>query len=715
MPLTNRINFGFNRKKLPMIFQGEVSECGLACIAMIAGYYGNRQELLALRNQFPISQRGAKLSMLLSIAQQLHLTTRTLRLETHELNQLKLPCMLHWDFKHFVVLKAIKKNHLIIHDPELGVRKIPMKDVEKSFTGVAVELWPNEHFNPHVVQEKISLRKVIGPISGVKTSFMLVLAMGLLLEVFSLLMPFLTQWTIDQVIPAADYNLLSLLVAGFLIVLVTRHLISIARDWSMLFITTSLSVQWRSNVFNHLMHIPTSYFSRRHLGDVVSRFGAVDAIQATLTSAFFVALLDGAVTIFTLTVMFIYSVKLTLIAIASIVIYSLLRALYFMPLRNAAEEQIIHGAKQQSHFIESIRGIKTIRLFQQQSERAASWVSYMVNQVNAGVRVQKLQLIYRQSISFLSGLESIIVIGLGAGLVIEGHLTVGAFMAFSSFKAQFSGRISNLIDKFFELKMLRIQTERLADIVLTEREKVLPQIVDQNGDCRFALRVDNVSWRYSELEPWILKKLSFEVQAGDFVAITGTSGCGKSTLMELLCGNYSTSEGGIWYTDQEEHAYEPGQIKNHIATVLQDDVLLSGTIMDNITFFSSQPDEELAVQCARLAAIYLDIQAMPMQFNTLVGDMGTTLSGGQKQRILLARALYKKPQVLLLDEATSHLDIATEYQVNQMLAQLPLTRIIIAHRPHTLAMAQRILVMKEGEIAQILTPQELLQNLEEGA
>ncbi|MGU3415041.1 peptidase domain-containing ABC transporter [Enterobacteriaceae bacterium C34A] len=715
MPLTKRINFGLNRKTLPMIFQGEVSECGLACIAMIASYYGNRQELLTLRNQFPISQRGAKLSMLLSIAQQLHLTTRTLRLETDELNQLRLPCMLHWDFKHFVVLKAVKKNHLVIHDPELGARKIPMKEVDKSFTGVAVELWPNEHFNPHVPQEKISLRQVIGPVSGIKTSLMLVLLMGLLLEVFSLLMPFLTQWTIDQVIPAADYNLLSLLIAGFTIVMITRHLISIARDWSMLFITTSLSVQWRSNVFNHLMHIPASYFSRRHLGDVVSRFGAVDAIQATLTSAFFVALLDGAVTIFTLTVMFIYSVKLTFIAIASILIYSILRALYFTPLRNAAEEQIIHGAKQQSHFIESIRGIKTIRLFQQQSERAAGWISYMVNQVNAGVRVQKLQLIYRQSISFLSGLESIIVIGLGAGLVIEGQLTVGAFMAFSSFKSQFSSRISNLIDKFFELKMLRIQTERLADIVLTEREKLLPQLVDPQSDRRFALRVENVSWRYSDLEPKILQNLSFEVQAGDFVAITGTSGCGKSTLLELLCGNHSTAEGSVVYIDQEGHAWEPAQIKNQIATVLQDDVLLSGTILDNITFFASQPDEEFAVKCAQMAAIYHDIQAMPMQFNTLVGDMGTTLSGGQKQRILLARALYKKPQVLLLDEATSHLDLVTEQQVNQMLAALNLTRIVIAHRPHTLAMAQRILVMKEGEIAQVLTPHQLLQGVEEEA
>jgi len=411
--------------------------------------------------------------------------------------------------------------------------------------------------------------------------------------------------------------------------------------------------------------------------------------------------------------MFIYSIKLSFIAIASILLYSVLRALYFTPLRNAAEEQIIHGAKQQSHFIESIRAIKTIRLFQQQSERAAGWVSNMVNQVNAGVRVQKLQLIYRQSISFLSGLESIIVISLGAGLVIEGQLTVGAFMAFSSFKSQFSSRISNLIDKFFELKMLRIQTERLADIVLTEREKSLTQLIDHQGDHRFALRVENVSWRYSDLEPMILQNLSFDIQAGDFVAITGNSGCGKSTLLELLCGNHSTMDGSVVYIDQKGHCWAPSQIKNQIATVLQDDVLLSGTIMDNIVFFSSQCDETFAVKCAQMAAIYHDIQAMPMQFNTLVGDMGTTLSGGQKQRILLARALYKKPQILLLDEATSHLDLATEQQVNQMLAALNLTRIVIAHRPHTLAMAQRILVMKEGKIAQVLEPHQLLQYVEE--
>lgn len=689
-------------RRLPLILQTEATECGLACLAMITGFHGHHVTLMDLRRQFNVSLKGSTLKQLIQTADQLNLGTRAVRLELEDLSKLKLPCVLHWNFNHFVVLKAVENQRVVVHDPGCGVRHLSLAEVSKSFTGVALEVWPGGSFEKQEPKPQIKLMSMLGKVSGLYRSLGQVLVLALALEVFSLVSPFLLQWTLDNVLVTQDRDLLTTLIIGFGLLLLMQQVVSAIRAWVMMHMSTLLSVQWRANVFSHLLRLPIHYFEKRHLGDVVSRFGAVDVIQGTLTAAFFSAVLDGLMTIATFILMFVYSPLLAAIAATAMILYVMVRWAWYYPLRRASEEQIVHAARQESHFLETVRGIRPIKLFQRQNERRLAWLGLLVEQINAGLRTQKLQLIYTQLNGLIFGLENLIAIGLGASMVMNNQFTVGVLIAFMAYKNQFVSRVANLIDHFFELYMLRLQGERLADIVMRPPE-------DSRGTLAGAtwptspvdIELKGVKYRYSDQEPFVLNGVDLYIAQGESVAITGASGSGKSTLVSLLLGIFQPTEGQLFMAGGDLQQLGAEQFRGKIGTVMQDDCLFAGSLSDNIVFFESNPDLDWAMECARMASIHTDILAMPMGYNTLVGDMGTVLSGGQKQRVMLARALYKKPDILILDEATSHLDMACERQVNEAVRGLQVTRIVIAHRAETIASADRVLVLENGRIVPV--------------
>ncbi len=700
--MLNRLSFGF-KSILPLMLQTEATECGLACLGMLAGYYGYRTDLATLRRRFPVSLKGSTLRDLIAIAGQLELATRPLKLDLEDLAQLKLPCILHWNFNHFVVLQEVGPRSVTIYDPAFGIRKLSMDEAAKAFTGVALELWPNPGFKPAEEKQTVRLRGLLGRVSGLYRSFGQILLLSLALEVFAVVSPFFLQWVIDNVLVSADRDLLTTLALGFGLLMLMQQAITIARSWVLMYMSTTLNVQWQANVFTHLLRLPVAYFEKRHLGDVVSRFGAVGVIQHTLTTSFLEAILDGVMTVVTLALMFIYSPLLAWIAIAAMALYGLGRWAWFAPLRHATEEEIIHAAKQQTHFLETIRGVKTIKLFQRQDERHATWLSLLVDQVNADLRTQKLSLLYKSLNGVLFGIENILIIWLGARLVMDGNFTVGALMAFNAYKGQFDGRVSSLIDKFVEVKMLQLQGERLADIVLHRPETTHARNVNERETALTpSLEVRGLRFRYAEQEPYVLDGVSFRIAAGESVAIVGPSGGGKTTLINILLGILAPTQGEVLIGGQSVSQVGLDTLRRMIGTVLQDDVLFAGSLADNISFFDPLADHAWIAECARLAAIHQDIAAMPMGYNTLVGDMGTILSGGQKQRVLLARALYKRPQILFLDEATSHLDIEREQLVNNAIKSISITRVIVAHRPETINSADRAIVLAGGKVVEDL-------------
>jgi ATP-binding cassette subfamily B protein RaxB len=693
----SEIKFGFG-SKLPLILQTQATECGIACLGMIAGYHGFRTDLATLRRRFSISLKGATLAHLIKMAKQLDLESRPLKLDLEELDRLKLPCILHWNFNHFVVLKKVSTKSVTIHDPASGAREIAMAELSEAFTGVALELWPSQNFERQTEVHTVRLRSMMGHVSGLARSFSQILILAASLEVFALVSPFFLQWVIDNVIVSGDRDLLTTLALGFGLLMLMQQAVSAIRSWVIMHMGTTLNIQWRANVFTHLVRLPVDYFEKRHLGDIVSRFGTVDQIQHTLTTSFLEAILDGFMSLVTLIMMFIYSATLGWIAVGTMTLYGLLRWAWYQPLRKATEEQIVHAAKQQSHFLETVRGIKAIKLFQRNDERRASWLTLLVDQINADIRTQKLTLFYRTVNGVLFGFENVLIIWLGARMVLGGDFSVGVLIAFSTYKGQFDSRVSSLIDKFFELKMLRLQGERLADIVFTEPESTHGFPVIDAADLAPVIEVSGLRYRYAEQEPWVLDDVNFRITSGESVAIVGASGCGKTTLMNVLLGILPPTEGNVTVGGIKIQHVGIETLRQMVGTVLQDDVLFAGSIAENISFFDPNADQAWVEECARLAAIAPEIAAMPMGYNTLVGDMGTVLSGGQKQRVLLARALYKRPKILFLDEATSHLDIAKEYEVNIAVKALNITRIIIAHRPETIASAKRVIALHAGKV-----------------
>ena len=682
------------------ILQSQVAECGLACIAMVITAHGQSTSLADLRQRFPQSLKGSNLKQLMACSAVLGFSARPLRLELHELGQLVRPCILHWDMNHFVVLHKVGRKHVVVLDPAVGERRLSMDEVSRHFTGVALELTPQANFEPQVQSPRLKLSQLTGKVQGLGWSALQIMAVAVVLELFAIVAPLFNQLVVDDVLTSGDQELLTVLVWGFALVLVIQTVLSLARSWLVMVLGQTLSLQWLGNVFAHLVRLPVSWFEQRHLGDITSRFGAVHDIQKTLTNIMIEALLDGVMTLAALVMMFLYSSTLSGVVVAAAVVYGLVRWASFVPFRNAAAERLVLAGQEHSHFIESLRAMTPLKLFGREQERRTRWQSLMVEVMNRDIRTAKMNIGFTVINTFIFGVENLLVFWFGAKAILASQgpgsgtavFTVGMLMAFISYKGQFTGRISALINHGIDLKMLGLHNERLADIALTPPEQDTPQGDLPEHDLSHlppSLELKSVSFRYAEGEPWILKDAHLKIEAGENVAILGPSGCGKTTLLKLLLGLLQPVEGEVLYGGVLVRQLGLSNVRRKVGTVMQEDVLLTGSIADNISFFDMTPDMQRIEMCGQLAQLHTEIVRMPMGYQTLVGELGSGLSGGQKQRLLLARALYKRPSVLALDEATSHLDIQNEQAVNAVLAQLQLTRIVIAHRPETIASTQR--------------------------
>ncbi len=692
-----------------MMQQSQSTECGLACVGMIAHYFGYKTDLLTLRKRFQTSLKGATLKDVMEVARLLGMNSRALRLDMDDLNQLKLPCILHWDFNHFVVLKSVHKDKVVIHDPAHGVRTLPLADVSAQFTGVALELLPGTEFKQTEAKQAVSISGLIGSVLGVRSAFMQIFLLSVALEIFGILMPFYMQWVMDHVLISADYDLLTLLGLAFILVVIFEKAISALRSWVTVWFSSLLSVQWSVNVCTHLLGLPMTYFETRHVGDIVSRFGAVDEIQQALTSRFVASLIDGVMSLVTLIILFFYNATLSWVVLGMLVIYTVVRMVFFRPFKQANEDHIVSSARTHSQLLESIRGAQAVKLNNKIDKRTADYANVLVEETNKNIIVERLQIVFGLLDGLVSGLGRVILIWLAARQVLEGAFTAGMLMAFISFSDQFIQRATGFVGAMVDLRMLKLHAERLADIVLTEKEAHLVQTDVATHEAEITvsaapeIEVSGLSFQYAPNEPKIIQDCGFTIASGESVVLVGPSGCGKTTLVKLLLGLLKPNTGSISVDGVDIKTMGMARYRNMIGCVMQDDILFSGSIADNICFFDEIPDLDNMVAAAKVAQIHTDIVAMPMMYQTLVGDMGSSLSGGQIQRVLLARALYRKPKILVLDESSSQLDVAREKLINQGIKDLAVTRILIAHRPETINTADRILRLANGRVVPPIT------------
>ncbi|MCC5450870.1 peptidase domain-containing ABC transporter [Rheinheimera sp. UJ51] len=682
-----------------MIYQSEAAECGLACMAMIANHHGHQLDLTTLRNRYSVSFKGANLQQLMVLANQLGLAGRALKLELEDLAKLKTPCILHWEMNHFVVLRKVHRNGISILDPAMGERRLSLKEVDKAFTGVALELTPTSEFSQVDERVKLKLTAFWQKAAGLWPSLSKLFILSLLLQLFLLASPYYTQLVVDEVLISHDKPLLIVLALGFGLLVLIQVVTQTLRGWVVLHLGSVLSVQMATNLMRHLLHLPLSYFDKRHMGDVVSRFGSLHAVRELFTNSLVEGVIDGIMALAVLIMMYLYSPKLALVVVIAVMFYAAIRFFLYRPLHQLTETSIMASAKEQTNFMESVRGMQSIKLFGQQAQRLNVWQNRYADAINQNYRLGKWQLGWQSTNHLLFGVENVLVVYLAALTVMSGDMTVGMLFAFIAYKSQFTNRTAALIDKLIEIKMTRLHLDRLADIALTEQER--EGLTNPYRTISGNLTLTDLQFRYASNEPWLFNQLNLTVKAGDNIAIIGPSGTGKTTLMKLMLGLLTAENGKVLIDGIEITQLGLRHYRSQIAAVMQDDQLLSGSLAENISFFDPELNMQQVHEAAQLAGIHHDISAMPMGYNSLVGDMGSSLSGGQKQRVLLARALYRKPKILFMDEATSHLDVQLEHYVNQAIKQLNMTRIIIAHRPETILNAAQIYLLQNGQLQEI--------------
>jgi ATP-binding cassette subfamily B protein RaxB len=692
-------------RRLPLIRQAGAAECGLACMAMVANYHGYRVNLAGLRTAHSISLKGCTLKSLVDVAASVRLDARPLRVELESLRALKTPCILHWDMNHFVVLEAVRRGQCVVHDPALGKRRYTMQAMSLHFTGIVLELTPSGDFQRRRAGPRMRLTDLWQRTTGLMPSFLHVLLLSLVIQLFVIASPLYLQLVVDVALTKQDADLLTVLALGFGLLMLINIGATALRGWIILYIGSSLGYQAASNLFRHLMRLPLDWFERRHVGDILSRFGSAGPVRDLFARGLVAGIIDGLMAAITMIVMFTYSPLLAAVVVTALGSYLLLRLALYRPLRSGSEDLVVAQAAGDSTLLESVRAIQSIRLLGGEAERRAAWRNRQADVVNRSFRLGRLKLGFDAANGLIFGIENVAVVYSGAVLVIDEQLTIGMLFAFMAYKAQFVDKATKLVERLVEYRLLDLHLDRLADIVLAEPEsKPRTRAARADPGKRVppaTLRMHDLAFRYGMADPWVLRAASLTIRRGEMIALVGASGSGKSTLLKLLLGLLRPERGEILLDGIPLGVYGNAAFRRQVGTVMQEDALLKGSIADNIAFFDSGADYRKIRQTAERARIHDDIAAMPMGYDTLVGDMGAALSAGQRQRVLLARALYRDPAVLVLDEGTANLDARKEREIIDLLRELDATRICVAHRKALIAASDRVVLLRHGRLVEL--------------
>jgi ATP-binding cassette subfamily B protein RaxB len=690
------------RQRTPYIPQGEASECALACLAMVAGFHGYKTDLIALRQRYGMSLKGANLKQVMQVAEDIGFSARPLRGEIEDLPHLGMPAILHWNLNHFVVLTAItggirgKRYH--ISDPARCALVLNEADVSRAWTGVALDLLRSESFKPKIEQRQLNITQLWSKMTGFWGTIRQVVLLSLVMQLVVLATPFFLQISIDTVFPAFDNELLLMLALGFGGLTIINLMANWLRSLILVTLSNSLSYQVVVNLFRHLMRLPLDYFEKRHVGDIISRFGSTQPISQLISQGMIAAFIDGLMAVLTLALMFVYSPVLGGVACVALGLFVVLRLAFLQAIKLRNLDVITTMAKENSHFIESVRGIAAIKAFGQEGNRQRLWQKSKADAVNAQVKLGRLTAGFDALGQFVIGAERVVFVYIAIGLAFDSVLTVGMIFAFQAYKQQFLDAGMRLTEQAINYQIVKVHLTRIADIALSPLEEGEAEKSNDEPDFTKPLVLDRVFYRYGTNEPMVLNGVSLTIEPGEFIAITGPSGGGKTTLMKILMGLFEPTNGAIRLGNRPIRSYRKGNYRRCIGSVAQGDMLYAGSLAENIAFFDPEIDMVRVHEVARMAQIDGEIEKMPMGYESMVGDMGSVLSGGQLQRVLLARALYPNPKVLILDEGTANLDAENEAKILDTLKALSVTRIAVAHRPATLEAAGRTVTISKGSL-----------------
>lgn len=686
--------------------QSEAGECGLACISMIASHYGLNVSLSMLRRAFSVTVRGATVKTLIDIADALGLSARPMRSDLRSVLKLELPALIHWDLNHFVVLTGVKgwsqRRRYEIADPGSGLRTLSEAEFSKHFTGIVVELVPNARFARGGRKEKFEITQLWSRVTGLVPSLGKGFTLSLLIQAIALTTPLFLQLAMDKVVPSHDLDLALVLAIAFGALLTLNCTATWLRSNLASNISHTINFQTAANLFHHTVFLPISWFQKRHLGDIVSRFSSLQPIADLFSRGLISAAVDGLLGLLTLVLLLIYSLKLACITVCAAVVYSLVKLAMYQSSKLNNGSILSAAARENSLFIETIRGIETIKLFGQEKNRQRLWQLRKTEVVDGSQKVARLSAGFEVVSIAVLGMEQILFMYFSCSLVMSGEMTFGMIFAYLAYKSHFLGATTRFVEQLTNYKLLDVHLDRLAELAFATPEKDDAVNVDANQPNEIS--IDSVSFRYGDDSPYILRNSSLQIERGKTTAIVGLSGGGKTTLLKIASGLLCPESGSVKIDGVNIDQFGRRRYRSLLGVVSQDDVLFAGSIAENISFFDVEIDHDWLVECCCAAAIHDDVMRMPLRYETSVGDMGSTLSGGQKQRVLLARALYRKPSLLIMDEGTAHLDVETEEKVSKSIRSLGMSRLIVAHRPETINSADKVYVLHNAHLTERTMP-----------
>jgi ATP-binding cassette subfamily B protein len=677
---------------------------------MISQYWGKRFSINFLRNLAGIGRSGASLKNLAKAAESLGYQARPVRASLNRLVEQNNPWIAHWQGDHYIVVYEIEGDRVLVADPAKGKYRLSRQDFVAGWTGYALLLEPTERLY-EIPSEKRSLSKFIHLLWPYRSLGLQIILASILIQIFGLISPLFTQIIVDQVMVNKSQSTLNVFIVGALLFGIWGMLLASIRTYLLSYFSNRLDLTMIGGFINHVLKLPLKFFESRRVGDILTRVQENQKIQQFLIGQVLLAWLDFVTGFIYLGLMLYYNWQLTVLVLALIPPIAILTLGATPLLRKVSREHFSAAADQNSSLVEMMTGVSTVKTSAAEQELRWRWEDLLTHQLNVRFKSQKLAINLGVASSLINSIGSTALLWYGATLVIQGELTIGQYVAFNMMKGYIISPVLGLVNLWDELQEVSISVERLNDVFDTEPEETPASEMLPLPPIRGNVRLQNVTFRYdTEEERNILQNISFEVKAGQTIAIVGRSGSGKTTLVKLLQGLYYPTSGNIWIDDHDLQHVSPQSLRSQLGVVPQECFLFSGTILENITLYRPEFSLEQVIEVAKLAEAHAFIQGMPLGYNTKVGERGTNLSGGQRQRIAIARALLGEPRILILDEATSSLDTESERRFQQNLARLSRDRttFIIAHRLSTVHNADCILVLDRGLLVEKGTHEELM-------
>ncbi len=696
-PSLERLRFLRRAPQIPFIQQLTATECGAACLGMVLALHGKNVPLDKIRETTGVDRNGTTAQSIIDAARWYGMRGRGVAVEIDQLEYLDPGTILHWEFRHFVVFDRLRKDGVEVVDPALGRRRVPMEEFRRAFTGVALLFEPGDDFEPN--KKGGIVWRYVGQILGQSKLWARILATSVMVQLFALAVPLLTGALVDRVVPRGDEHLLLILGAGMLGLVAFQFLASLIRSHLLLHLRTYLDARMTLGFLDHMTDLPYDFFQRRSAGDLMMRLNSNTTIREILTSGALSGLLDGALAILYLVILFAASAEMALL----VVVLAIFQVGTFVVTRRRQHDlnaqSLSTQARSQAYQVEMLAGMETLKSVGGEKRAAEHWSGLFVDTLNVSLDRGRLQANIDAFAGTLRLASPLLILAYGATLVLNGELTLGTMLGLNAVAAGFLGPLANLVATATQLQLLGSYLERIDDVMKTPPEQDKTK-VRLTPPLRGGLTLEHVSFRYGPAAPLVVTDVSIDIQPGQFVAIVGRSGSGKSTLARLLVGLYAPTSGRILYDGMDLAELEVRSLRRQMGIVPQTPFLFGASVRQNIALQDPSLPLEDVTHAARLACIHDELLAMPMGYETLLLDGGASLSGGQRQRVALARALVHKPAVLLLDEATSSLDAVTEAQVQASLSRLRSTRVVIAHRLSTVVNADVILVMQDGHLVE---------------